>query len=111
MRIPSAGFAVGRYAAGLVLIGILAYVARRLWQVYRVTLDPVLAAAAIALFTILFNGIFQEEALFAPLALGLIAAFAGFLLGSVYREIEPAQAARMPAGQRPVAEPQPVRGG
>jgi hypothetical protein len=34
----------------------------------------------------LVNGIFQEEALFSPLALGLLAALSGFLLGSVYRE-------------------------
>jgi len=31
------------------------------------------------------NGIFQEEALFAPLALGLMCAFTGVVLGAAFR--------------------------
>jgi hypothetical protein len=33
------------------------------------------------------NGIFQEEAMFAPLALGLMCAFAGLLLGATSRAL------------------------
>ena len=35
--------------------------------------------------TILVNGIFQEEALFAPLALSLLAGLAGLVLGTAGR--------------------------
>jgi hypothetical protein len=69
-----------------VLLAVLAWISTRLWRLYRLSCDPVFAAAGIAMLTILVNGIFQEEALFAPLALGLLAALSGLLLGSVYRE-------------------------
>lgn len=71
--------------AGLLLLGVLGWVAIRLWSVYRRTGDRLHAAAALAMLTLLANGIFQEEALFAPLALGIVAAFAGLLLGAAYR--------------------------
>jgi hypothetical protein len=71
---------------GILLLGVLAWVGKKLWRLYLVSLDPVFAVAAIAMLIMLVNGIFQEEALFSPLALGLLAALSGFLLGSVYRE-------------------------
>jgi hypothetical protein len=71
---------------GIVLLAVLAWIGTRLWRLYRASLDPIFAAAGIAMLTILVNGIFQEEALFAPLALGLLAGLSGLLLGSVYRE-------------------------
>lgn len=77
-------FQVGVAAFGL--LAIFVWIARKLWTLYLCSLNPIFAAAAIAIITILVNGIFQEEALFAPLALGLFTAFAGLLLGSVYRE-------------------------
>jgi hypothetical protein len=68
--------------AGIALLGVLAWLATRLWGCYRLTLSRAHAIGAFALLTMIVNGLFQEEALFAPLALGLIAAFAGLLLGS-----------------------------
>ena len=41
----------------------------------------------LGLVTIAVNGIFQEEALFAPLAFGMLAALAGLLLGRAYRTV------------------------
>ena len=37
----------------------------------------------------LVNGLFQEEAWFAPLALGLVLAFAGVTFGAVDRRLAP----------------------
>jgi hypothetical protein len=70
---------------GIFLLGVLAWLAWKLWALYMRSHDPLLAVGALGLLTILVNGIFQEEALFAPLALGLIAALAGMLLGRAYR--------------------------
>jgi hypothetical protein len=71
--------------AALLVLGVLGWVALRLWSLYRRTGDRLQAAAALAILTLLANGIFQEEALFAPLALGMVAAFAGLVLGAAYR--------------------------
>src|SRR5665811_1005984 len=79
--------------AGIALLGLIAWLGRTLWGLYLVSGKPVFAAMGLGVLTILVNGIFQEEALFSPLAFGLLAAFAGLLLGSVYRE---SAALRMP---------------
>ena len=52
------------------------------WRLFRVTRAPALALATGALATHLVNGAFQEEAYFAPLALGLVLAFAGLAFGA-----------------------------
>jgi hypothetical protein len=41
--------------------------------------------AAFGILVILFNGIFQEEALFAPPALGLLLSLAGLVIGNQIR--------------------------
>jgi hypothetical protein len=72
--------------AGIVLLAVIAWIAVKLWAIYRGTGDRFYAAGAIGTLTILVNGIFQEEALFAPLALGVMAALAGLMLGNAYRD-------------------------
>jgi hypothetical protein len=71
--------------AGILILAAMAWIAAKLWALYRRTTDRFYAAAAIGILTVLVNGIFQEEALFAPLALGMMAALAGLLLGRAYR--------------------------
>jgi hypothetical protein len=90
--------------AAILIVGAMVWIAARLWHVYGSTGDRVYAAAALGILVITVNGIFQEEALFAPLALGIMGALAGLLLGSVYR-ILPADAAgaeARPLAARPV---------
>jgi hypothetical protein len=70
---------------GLVLFGVIGWIAARLWRRYLETRERLFAAAALGLLAITVNGIFQEEALFSPLALGLLLALCGLLLGRAYR--------------------------
>lgn len=72
---------------GILILLIVGWIATRLWRLYRQTGDRLYAMAALALITIGVNGIFQEEALFAPLAFGMLAAYAGLLLGRGYRNV------------------------
>jgi hypothetical protein len=72
---------------GILILVVLGWIATRLWKLYRQTGDRLYAVAALGLATIAVNGIFQEEALFAPLAFGMLAALAGLLLGRAYRTI------------------------
>lgn len=58
-------------------------------RLLKIAAEPSAKAAlvcALSILTLCVNGIFQEEALFAPLALALILGFAGFVLGGTYRE-------------------------
>jgi hypothetical protein len=73
---------------GILILAVLGWIATRLWKLYRQTGDRLYAVAALALITIGVNGIFQEEALFAPLAFGMLAALAGLLLGRGYRNVQ-----------------------
>jgi hypothetical protein len=70
---------------GIALIAIVGSIAVSLWKLYSRTRDQILAVSALGLLTIIVNGIFQEEALFSPVALGLMLAFSGALLGRFYR--------------------------
>jgi hypothetical protein len=65
----------------------LAWIAVRLWRVYLVNGERLYAAASFSVLTVLANGVFQEEAIFAPLAHGIVLAFAGLLLGRAYRTV------------------------
>lgn len=78
--------------AAILIVALLGWVAARLWNLYKRTGERLYAAGALGILVITVNGIFQEEALFAPLALGIMAALAGLLLGRAYR-ILPARAA------------------
>ncbi len=69
------------YQMGFSAFVVLAFffrVGRRLWRLYAVTGIPHHLVAAVGTIAILVNGIFQEEALFAPLAMGLMLAFAAW---------------------------------
>jgi hypothetical protein len=71
--------------AGLFVLTALGWIVLALWRQFRLTHQTAYAAAALGIGAITVNGIFQEEALFAPLALGMMCALAGLMLGSAYR--------------------------
>jgi len=56
------------------------WVAWRAWRQFLRTRRLEAAVAAFGLLAITTNGLFQEEALFAPLALGILMALAGLVL-------------------------------
>jgi hypothetical protein len=76
---------------GAALLGLLIWLAIKLWRVYLESGDRLFAAGAFALLVVMVNGIFQEEALFSPLALGMVLGLAGLLLGRAYRARSGAQ--------------------
>lgn len=69
----------------LIVIGAAVLIALRAWRIAASRRDPALALCALAVLCILVNGIFQEEALFSPLAFGLILLFTGLALGRAAR--------------------------
>lgn len=69
-----------------VVLGYYFVIGRRLWRLHARTGIGLHLAAAVGTISILVNGIFQEEALFAPLAMGLMLALAGVAIGSAVRE-------------------------
>ena len=69
----------------LVPLAVLVWLALKLWGLHMRSRDRLFAAGAFSLLTITVNGIFQEEALFSPLAVGVVLALAGLLLGRAYR--------------------------
>jgi hypothetical protein len=71
--------------AGCVVLSVLFWIVLVLWRHYRLTGERLYAAAALGTAAITVNGIFQEEAMFAPLALGFMLGFAGLMLGGIYR--------------------------
>jgi hypothetical protein len=71
--------------AGFVLLGCIASLAWRAWKLYVNGNDRLTGIAALGLMTVLVNGIFQEEALFSPLALGVMMALVGLVLGRSFR--------------------------
>lgn len=78
------------YQLGVAAAAVLAFhlwIARIAWRLYRATGAPALAFASSAIAVTLVNGLFQEEAYFAPLALGLVMGFAGMALGAADRAI------------------------
>jgi hypothetical protein len=77
---------------GVVLLAVLVWIAFRLWRWYRESANRLYAVGCLGLLTIIVNGIFQEEALFAPLAIGTVLAFAGLLLGRARRLPMPREA-------------------
>lgn len=67
------------------LIGGYFWIAWRVLRVARLTGNDLQAAMAFAVMGVVANGIFQEEAFFAPLALALFLGFAGMILGASVR--------------------------
>ncbi|MGI3902137.1 MAG: hypothetical protein ACRYGP_15610 [Janthinobacterium lividum] len=72
---------------GFAVLGFYIWIATLCWRLYRDFRIPVLALAAAFILVTLVNGLFQEEALFAPLALGLVMLIVGLTLGAVDRSI------------------------
>ncbi|MDK9697127.1 MAG: hypothetical protein OEL76_12100 [Siculibacillus sp.] len=72
-------------AAGLLVLAYYLDVARAAWRRYARSGLLHQGLAAFGTLVVVVNGLFQEEALFSPLALGLMAAFAGLVLGAAER--------------------------
>ncbi len=71
--------------AAFAVIGVYAWIAWRLLALARFTRNALHAAFAFALMALIVNGLFQEEAYFAPLALSIYMALAGMMLGAGVR--------------------------
>ncbi|MGA2794067.1 MAG: hypothetical protein ABSE69_11115 [Roseiarcus sp.] len=92
--------------AGIAVIAIYLWLAKLAWRLFRSLRSPALALTAASIAVMLVNGLFQEEAWFAPLALGLVLSFAGLTFGAVDRRLAMrirAAAARMSGGAVPLA--------
>lgn len=72
--------------AALVPLGFCAALALRLWRLYAASGILAQGLPAFGILTVLVNGMFQEEALFSPPALGFMLAMAGLVLGSAIRD-------------------------
>lgn len=98
--------------AAIPYIAFLFFVSWRAWTEFRRTGRPLLSAAAFGVLALTVNGIFQEEAMFAPLALALMTLLAGLELGRV-GETAPLPKARVaaasPGGEGRSSEPRPRR--
>ena len=57
----------------------------RVWRLYARSGILTQGLAAFGIFVVLVNGLFQEEALFAPPALGLMLSLTGLVIGSQIR--------------------------
>lgn len=73
--------------AGVAVIAIYLWLARTAWRLFQTLRAPALAFAAATIAIMLVNGLFQEEAWFAPLALGLALLFVGLTFGAVDRRV------------------------
>lgn len=71
--------------AGLAVLAHYLAIAREAWRRYARSGLLHQGLAAFGTLVVVVNGLFQEEALFSPLALGLMLAFAGLVLGSAER--------------------------
>jgi hypothetical protein len=71
--------------AALVPLGFYVAVALKAWRLYASSAILTQGLAGFGILVILFNGIFQEEALFAPPALGLLLSLAGLVIGNQIR--------------------------
>jgi hypothetical protein len=72
------------YQMGILALVPLCYygaIALEAWRRYAASAQLIYGFVALGLLITLVNGIFQEEALFAPLALGFLAAIAGLAIG------------------------------
>lgn len=78
--------------AALVPLGLYFLIAIRTWRLYARTGILTQGLAAFGIMSVLVNGIFQEEALFAPPALGLLLCLAGLVIGNALRAPEAAMA-------------------
>jgi hypothetical protein len=71
--------------AALVPLGFHFAMALKAWRLYAASGYLTQGLAGFGVMVVLLNGLFQEEALFAPLALGLMLSLAGLVIGSQIR--------------------------
>lgn len=71
--------------AALVPLGFYLAMALKAWRLYAFSGLLTQGLAAFGVMIVLVNGIFQEEALFAPPALGLLMCLAGLVIGNAIR--------------------------
>jgi hypothetical protein len=71
--------------AALVPLGFYFAVALKTWRLYASSGILTQGLASFGVIVVLFNGIFQEEALFAPPALGLLLCLSGLVIGNHIR--------------------------
>lgn len=76
-------YQMGVFAAAV--IGIYTWISWRLLLIAERTGNNLHAATSFALMTMVASGLFQEEAYFSPLALGLFMALAGMIVGASLR--------------------------
>jgi O-antigen ligase len=77
--------------AALVPLGFFFAVALKAWRLYASSGILTQGLAAFGVMVVLVNGIFQEEALFAPPALGLLLCLTGLVIGNAIRTRASAQ--------------------
>ncbi|MBH5398752.1 hypothetical protein HZZ13_13250 [Bradyrhizobium sp. CNPSo 4010] len=68
--------------ASFVLLAFYFAIALKAWRLYASSGYLTQGLAGFGVLVVLLNGLFQEEALFAPLALGLMLSLAGLVIGS-----------------------------
>jgi hypothetical protein len=71
--------------AAFVPLGFYVAMALKAWRLYASSGYLTQGLAGFGVMVVLINGLFQEEALFAPLALGLMLSLAGLVIGSHVR--------------------------
>jgi hypothetical protein len=71
--------------AALLPLGLYVVIAMKAWRLYAVSGLLTQGLAAFGILVVLVNGCFQEEALFGPPALGLLACLAGLVIGNAVR--------------------------
>jgi hypothetical protein len=76
--------------AALVPLAFYFSIAIKTWLLYARSGLPTQGMAAFGILVVLVNGLFQEEALFAPPAIGFLICLAGLVLGNHIRETESA---------------------
>jgi hypothetical protein len=86
--------------AGVLPLGFYFLIAMKAWRLYAVSGLLTQGLAAFGMFVVLVNGFFQEEALFAPPALGLLACLAGLVIGNAVRS-RSGSTVTAPEGRRP----------
>lgn len=86
--------------AAAVPLGFYLVIAIKAWRLYAVSGLLTQGLAAFGIFVVLVSGFFQEEALFAPPALGLLACLAGLVLGNAIRAASQSRVPVSPADFR-----------
>jgi hypothetical protein len=76
-------YQMGVFAVALFVA--LAWIAWHLWKHYLRSGERLYPTAAFSVLVVSTNGVFQEEAMFSPLALGVVLGVAGLLLGRAAR--------------------------